>query len=262
MAEKLPLAPGNPNKRAFTISDFTQLNDVPSTYSGAAGEVVTVNSGATGLVFQQLPAPFGDRFINLSDVPASYVGAAGEVVAVNSGATGLVFQQLPAPFGGKFINLSDVPTSYSGAAGEMVTVNSGANGLQFQQLPVSCITQEIKSTNFSTAALTNNISMSLPAGAIIIGSRLKVNTTFQGGAITNYYLSIGIASYLENILAQYDATNISVSSTEYAEALGFQSFDISNITTILVTATSVGANLNAATQGDAMIEIFYLNRGY
>lgn len=66
---------------------FTDLTDVPSSYSSEGGKVVQVNSGETGLEF----CTHEHSFLDLTDTPASYSGEAGKGVRVNSGESALEF---------------------------------------------------------------------------------------------------------------------------------------------------------------------------
>jgi hypothetical protein len=100
----------------------------------------------------------------------------------------------------------------------------------------------------------------LPSAGIIIGTRLKPEIIFSGPAITSYFLSLGVAGNTADIMTEYDVKNIAISDTEYAEAMAFQSFNYNNTTAILITARSVGANLSAANQGTAKIEVYYIPR--
>jgi hypothetical protein len=110
--------------------DFTDLGDVPSSYSGAALQAVRVNAGETGLEFYT-PSSGVEDFTDLSDVPSSYTGEGGNLVAVNAGETGLEFISPPSPGAEDFTDLADAPSSYSGAALQAVRVNAGETGLEF-----------------------------------------------------------------------------------------------------------------------------------
>jgi len=70
---------------------FTNLNDVPPSYSGQGGKKVAVKADATGLEFVDI----NNAFIGLDDAPATYAGAGGKVVAVNGTATELEFIVAP-----------------------------------------------------------------------------------------------------------------------------------------------------------------------
>lgn len=64
---------------------FTDLNDVPSSYSGQSLKRVRVNAGATALEF------FVPALIGNSDFPANYTSAAGKYLLVNSAGTAVEF---------------------------------------------------------------------------------------------------------------------------------------------------------------------------
>lgn len=69
---------------------FTDLGDVPSSYSGYGGYVVKVKTDESGLEFS-VGGGSVVSFTDLDDVPASYSGCGGYFVKVNSGATALEF---------------------------------------------------------------------------------------------------------------------------------------------------------------------------
>ena len=57
------------------ISNFLDLTDTPSTYSGQAGLVATVNPGETGLIFSNVSAS-GSGITNISEAgDVDYTGA-------------------------------------------------------------------------------------------------------------------------------------------------------------------------------------------
>lgn len=117
----------------------------------------------------------------------------------------------------------------------------------------------IDHTMFQTAGLSNSITLwPIPAGALCLGSRLKCGSAWLGGAITNYFLSLGVAGATQDLMTEYDAMNIVVSDTEYAEAFAFQSFNYNAAVNLVVTARSVGGNLSLSTQGVGVVEVFYL----
>jgi hypothetical protein len=127
--------------------------------------------------------------------------------------------------------------------------------------PIRGTTVDIAFSDLAIAALTNSILLfTLPSAGIIIGTRLKPEIIFSGPAITSYFLSLGVAGNTADIMTEYDVKNIAISDTEYAEAMAFQSFNYNNTTAILITARSVGANLSAANQGTAKIEVYYIPR--
>lgn len=84
---------------------FTDLTDVPASYTGAGGKFVKVNAGETGLEFV---AGGGGvtNFTDLGDVPASYTGQSLKAVRVNSGETALEFY---TPSGGSYDHNTNPP---------------------------------------------------------------------------------------------------------------------------------------------------------
>lgn len=115
--------------------------------------------------------------------------------------------------------------------------------------------------DFQTAGLTKtNVLFSLPAGNIVLFTRLKSSVVFAGGAITNYYLALGITGGLQDLMTEYDAMNIVVGDQEYAESFAAQSFDYNNAVNLQVTARSVGANLSESLTGSAVVEIYHLSK--
>lgn len=81
------------------VQDFTDLNDVPASYSGQGGKFVAVKADVTGLEF--VAAPTGgsgvDTFLELTDTPDSFSGQSGKVVSVKSDASGLEFTTPATP---------------------------------------------------------------------------------------------------------------------------------------------------------------------
>jgi hypothetical protein len=71
---------------------FLGLTDTPSSYAGAGGYYVKVNSGATGLEFSA--AGGSTTFVSLTDTPSSYTAAAYKMLRVNTGQTGVEFATL------------------------------------------------------------------------------------------------------------------------------------------------------------------------
>lgn len=71
-------------------SAFLGLTDTPSTFAGADGYYVTVDESGGRLLFTALPAIPAD-FTDLGDVPSSYSGHSLKLVRVNAGETALEF---------------------------------------------------------------------------------------------------------------------------------------------------------------------------
>jgi hypothetical protein len=101
--------------------------------------------------------------------------------------------------------------------------------------------------DWATAGLTNNLEVySLPAGAIIHAAIIRPTTNFSGGAISDYDITLGITGTETKYCAgadvdsgtQANATNAALIPESWTAATSIKAF-----------ATSVGANLSAATAG-------------
>lgn len=103
--------------------------------------------------------------------------------------------------------------------------------------------------SFSTAATTLSINLFvLPAGADIHEMKMKHSTSFLGGAITAYTISVGIAGTVAKYAAAFDVFQaVSGTAFQLSHSVGSESHTAT--TQIIATATSTTANLNAATQG-------------
>ena len=108
-------------------------------------------------------------------------------------------------------------------------------------------------TSLSTAATTNSITLfSLPAAGIIHGVKIKHSTAFSGGSISAYTVSVGISGTLAKYATAYNVFQAVANDTfQLSNTLGSENH--ASATNILITATSTGANLNAATAGSVDI---------
>jgi hypothetical protein len=160
-----------------------------------------------------------------------------------------------------FLGLTDTPDSYAGKANQNVVVNSNETGLIFSPGGIKCFIGDYTYMNFEDLDMNYpQFMFALPAGAMIIATRLKCSEKFEGTGITDYYLSLGDFLDKEKLMAQYDAKNIVVASNEYAESLTFQSLDYENPINIFIHAESFGANLDLAFSGACKVEVFYIER--
>jgi hypothetical protein len=112
-------------------------------------------------------------------------------------------------------------------------------------------------TDFSTAGTTNTINIlnALPAGSVVHAVKVWNTTTFSGGGIATYQLSVGVSAnhskYLptKSLFTQpttpFIAFNTTADQTESQTATA----------QLTATATTTGANLNAATQGSVDIYV-------
>lgn len=109
--------------------------------------------------------------------------------------------------------------------------------------------------DFATGGTTNSINVfTLPTKGIIHNTQLNPSSVFQGGAIASYTISLGIAG---NQVKYAPATNVFTGAPLPApnQLIGIES--IGGTTSIIATAVSTGANLNAATQGAIDFWIYY-----
>lgn len=91
----------------------------------------------------------------------------------------------------------------------------------------------------------------MPAAGLIHGVKLKHSVLFTGPAITNYYLSVGFATQPAALLIEYDVMNTAIGNQNYAIAHTFDSRDHGAPLNVLLTARTIGANLDQSTSGTA-----------
>jgi hypothetical protein len=99
---------------------FTDLDDVPSAYTGQAGKALLVNSEEDGLEFGEAGGG-AESFVDLDDVPAAYTDQAGKVLAVNAEENALEFITPSSGASGSFdFGLITEASSYSWDWGTIV----------------------------------------------------------------------------------------------------------------------------------------------
>jgi hypothetical protein len=104
---------------------FTDLTDVPASYTGQADRVVAVKTDETGLKFITPPT----TFLGLTDTPSSYTGQSGKAVAVKSTEDGLEFVVSGGGSGaGWVLNSPDNPPVSPGALDDEFTTNATLPG--------------------------------------------------------------------------------------------------------------------------------------
>jgi SNF family Na+-dependent transporter len=101
----------------------------------------------------------------------------------------------------------------------------------------------------AAAATTNAITLfTLPAAGVIHGVKIKHSTSFGGGGITAYTLSVGIVGTANKYASAFDVFQaVSNTAFQLTNVVGSENHGAGTI--IQVTATSTTANLNAATTG-------------
>lgn len=109
-------------------------------------------------------------------------------------------------------------------------------------------------SDFSTAGLTNDISLyTLPAKGLIHSVQIVPTTAFSGGLISAYTLSVGIAGNLVKYSAAINGfTGFSLSQP--SATTGIESTSVT--TDIRIAAISVTGLLNTATAGS--VDVYLL----
>jgi len=110
-------------------------------------------------------------------------------------------------------------------------------------------------TQLQAAALTNDIELfSLAAQEIVTGVVIKHSIAFAGTGITDYDLSVGITGDLDKYALSFDVDQAVTDSTfETNSLVDMESF--ASATSVKISATSVGANLDQSTAGSVDIWI-------
>lgn len=109
-------------------SSFISLSDVPGSYAGAAGRLVRVNAGASGLEFYDLPM-IPTQLNHLADVELATGVSDGDTLRYRDG----IWQT--EAFVMSFKDLSDTP-DYTNSAGKLVRINDLGNGITYYTLPM------------------------------------------------------------------------------------------------------------------------------
>lgn len=113
----------------------------------------------------------------------------------------------------------------------------------------------LTATDFSVAGLTKTVGFaSLGAKQIISGCFVKQSELFTGGLIATYTVSVGIAGTLAKYAVAYNVKQaVSNTAFQIGVALAPTMENYGAITSIVATAVSTVANLDAATQGSVDI---------
>ena len=108
-------------------------------------------------------------------------------------------------------------------------------------------------TDFSAASLNNDIALFiLGAKEFIHEIVISHETSFSGGAISDYSVSVGVTGNLDKLASSYDVYQST--GADVAQISTCNEFlSKTSTTTVRINATSVGANLDQATQGAVSI---------
>lgn len=116
---------------------FTDLLDVPGSYTDQAGKVIAVNETEDGLEFVvQTSGSSSTTFLALTDTPSSFSGQGLKLLRVNTGANAIEFVDPPTVYD-QLTDLTDTPANYTGAGGKILAVKSSADGIEFIDAPTS-----------------------------------------------------------------------------------------------------------------------------
>lgn len=110
-------------------------------------------------------------------------------------------------------------------------------------------------SDLAAAATSNDIELfSLPAGGVIHDLIVTHSTAFAGGSLSAYNVSVGVSGELDKYALAYDVFQaVGNQVADSSNALGIEN-KVSS-TSIRLAATSVGANLNSATQGVVVVYV-------
>jgi hypothetical protein len=150
----------------------------------------------------------------------------------------------PIPYG---TNIQDV--GLANAAGTSANLSRDDHVHKLQDVIARWTKYTVGFAALAAAALTNSVTLfNLQAAGVIHGVKIKHSTAFSGGAISAYTVAIGVAGDETRYAPDFDVFQ-AVSPTVYDLTGGLGGESHTAPTAILITATSVGANLNAAAAG-------------
>ena len=109
----------------------------------------------------------------------------------------------------------------------------------------------------AAASTTNNISVyTLPAKGIILNARVIPSTTFSGGGITAYTVTVGVAGNVAIIHNMADVFTGGVGDLGIGISVTSIAYSMTATKDIRLYATSTDANLDQAVQGS--VDIYLL----
>lgn len=112
--------------------------------------------------------------------------------------------------------------------------------------------------DLAAAALTATKTLfQLPPAGVIHATKIKHSVQFAGGAISSYTISVGISGTPAKYGSAYQVGTTTVGDTAFNLTVNVNTETHGANTAIIATATSVGANTNAATAGSADIWVLW-----
>lgn len=143
--------------------------------------------------------------------------------------------------------------------GSVLQVNATANGWAIGSALVGWKAIDLPFSLFQAGALTDQITaFSVPAGCILLGVALKHTVAFAGGSISDVNIDLGLSGQANLFLTQFDVFQ-AVADSAFTNAMVNYIGSFASATSILINATSVGANLSALTQGSVRVYYWYMN---
>ncbi len=132
-----------------------------------------------------------------------------------------------------------------------------ASGITTQSNTVKRKKITLTYADFQTASTTNTIDLGfvLPAKGILRSITMQPTTYFSGGVLSNYFLKVGTTGEPDKYI--FDQSVFTGETLPEAVMTGGTIESMTAATTFKITATSVGANLSAATAGEVSIWISY-----
>lgn len=115
----------------------------------------------------------------------------------------------------------------------------------------------VAATAFTAAAATEDIELlSLPAGGIIQGVKIKHSTAFSGGTLSALTLSVGIVGVLDKYASAFDVFQ-AVADTTFQVSNSFGSEDHGSATSIRLAASATGDTLDNVGTGSVDVWVLY-----
>lgn len=233
----------------------------PSNPTGTAASEGTDDAlmRADATIMQGIVTTKGD-VLTYSTVPARLaVGNNDEVLTAASGqTTGLIWRTIASLIASVLTAKGDLLTHNGTAAvrkavgtnGQTIIADSTvAEGWKWSSLSMVWTKYTATHTALQAAAMANDIELlSLPAGGIIHGVKIKHSVLFAGTGITDYKVSVGIVGTLAKYASAFDV-DTAVSNTNFQLSTTIGSENHGAATSIRLAATTTGANLDQSTGG-------------
>jgi hypothetical protein len=225
-----------------------------SIFTGSA-----VNIG--GRMTNNVTTPSGVAAFGVNSVEAS------RATALHSENTGTA----STPSGSVYVESGNATgsSSNSGDINVQTGTATGTRGkvaINARQLDVTNVTEgfglpvwkkyTVSESAFTAASSTENIELfQLPAKATIHNVIIKHTTSFTGGTLTAFTLSVGVSGNLTKYASAYDVFQATGASNHQSTS-AFDMENYSSATSIRLAATSSGDNVNNATAGT--VEVYVL----